>query len=54
MTGNSPYRIVLSEVERTEFGRISSKCTSPYHMVVRAKIALMAAGGLDNKNIGSA
>lgn len=52
MPRKSPYAIVLSDIERKELERIASKYTSPYHIVVRAKVALMAAQGLDNKTIG--
>ncbi len=52
MPRKSPYVIVLSDSERTELERIASKYTSPYFLVVRAKVILMAAQGLDNKTIG--
>ena len=48
----SPYAIVLSPVEESEHERIVRKYTSPYYHVVRAKIVLLAAQGMDNKNIG--
>ncbi len=52
MPRKSPYPIVLSENERRELERIASQYTLSYYVVVRAKIALMAAQGLDNKAIG--
>lgn len=52
MPRNSPFSIKLSSVEEAELGRIARKYTSPYYYVVRAKIVLMAAQGLDNKSIG--
>lgn len=52
MPRKSPYSLVLSENERRELERIASQYTLPYYVVVRAKIALMAAQGLDNKAIG--
>ena len=52
MPRTSPYTIVLSERERSELQGIAAQYTSPYYVVVRAKIALMAAEGLDNKAIG--
>ena len=52
MPRKSPYAVVLSDVERTELERIANKYTSPYYVVVRAKVVLMAAQGLDNKTIG--
>jgi len=52
MPRNSPFPIVLSPAEESELVRIARKYTSPYYYVVRAKIILMAAQGLDNKSIG--
>ncbi len=52
MPRRSPYAIVLSESERVELERIASQYTLSYYIVIRAKIALMAAQGLDNKTIG--
>lgn len=52
MPKNSPYPIKLSATEESELVRIARKYTSPYYTVVRAKIILMAAEGLDNKLIG--
>jgi transposase len=52
MPRKSPYTLLLSQNERIELERIARKYTSPYYTVVRAKIALMAAEGLDNKTIG--
>ena len=52
MPRNSPFSIVLSPAEEAELVRIARKYTSPYYHVVRAKIILMAAQGLDNKSIG--
>ena len=52
MPRKSPYPIVLSQNERFELERVAKSYTSPYYVVVRAKIALMAAQGLDNKTIG--
>jgi len=43
---------VLSDSEQTKLERIATKYTSPYYTVVRAKVVLMAAQGLDNKTIG--
>jgi hypothetical protein len=48
----SPYSIVLSPAEEAELKRIASKYTSPYYHVVRAKVILLAAQGLDNNIIG--
>lgn len=52
MPRKSPYQIVLSVEERRKLEAIAAQYTSPYYIVVRAKIALMAAQGLDNKTIG--
>jgi len=52
MPRKSPFAIVLSEKERMELEQIASQYTLPYYVVLRAKIALMAAEGLDNKTIG--
>jgi hypothetical protein len=52
MPRKSPYVIVLSDAERSELERIANKYTLPYFLVVRAKVILMAAQGLDNKTIG--
>ena len=52
MPRNSPFPIVLSSAEESELVRTARKYTSPYYYVVRAKIILMAAQGLDNKSIG--
>ena len=52
MPRNSPFPINLSATEESELVRIARKYTSPYYTVVRAKIILMAAEGLDNKLIG--
>lgn len=48
----SPYTIELSEEERSVLRSMANKYTSPYYTVVRAKLVLMAAEGLDNKTIG--
>jgi hypothetical protein len=52
MPRNSPFSIILSATEESELVRIARKYTSPYYYVVRAKVILMAAQGLDNKSIG--
>ena len=53
MPRRSPYEIVLSPTEKRELERIARRYTSPYYLVMRAKIVLLAAQGLDNKTIGS-
>ena len=52
MPRKSPYEIVLTGVEREALERVVRKYTSPYCDIMRAKIALLAADGLENKQIG--
>lgn len=52
MPRKSPYPIVLTPDERRKLNQIADQYTSPYYVVVRAKIALMAAQDLNNKSIG--
>ena len=51
MPRNSPYEIRLTEDERATLRRRAAAYTAPYRDVVRAKIVLMAADGLQNKEI---
>jgi len=48
----SPYRIVLTEEERKTLASRLRKYTLPHYSVVRARIVLLAAEGLENKEIG--
>jgi transposase len=48
----SPYTVVLTEEERRRLQEVARKYTSSYCDVVRAKVILMAADGLENKDIG--
>jgi transposase len=52
MPRESPYSFVLSAGEKAYLERLSRKYTAPYNVVVRAKIILLAAEGLDNETIG--
>lgn len=52
MPRRSPYRIVLSPAEERELQRVARKYTAPHCQVMRAKVVLLAAQGLDNKSIG--
>jgi len=52
MPRTSPYTIELSAEERAELEARTRSYTSPYKDVVRAKIILMAAEGMENKEIG--
>jgi len=51
MPRHSPFVIVLSDDERATLEARARKYTSPYRDVVRAKIVVLAAGGLDNDAI---
>ncbi|MDP2478989.1 MAG: helix-turn-helix domain-containing protein [Candidatus Palauibacterales bacterium] len=52
MPRKSPYTIDLTREERETLERRSRRYTLPYRDVVRAKIILLAAEGLENKAIG--
>jgi len=47
----SHYTIQLSSAERTQLESQARKYTSPYIVVIRAKMILMAAQGLPNEQI---
>jgi transposase len=51
MPRTSPFTIELSDQERTVLEAWARRYTLPYRDVVRAKIVLMAAEGLDNDEI---
>ncbi|HEX5724275.1 MAG TPA: helix-turn-helix domain-containing protein [Longimicrobiaceae bacterium] len=48
----SPYVIVLSDEERKHLEATARRYTAPYAEVVRAKLILLAAEGLENEVIG--
>ena len=48
----SPFQIVLTCEERAELEAVARRYTSPYCEVVRAKVVLLAADGLENEVIG--
>jgi transposase len=48
----SPYELVLDKRERDRLETIARKYTAPYCDVMRAKVVLLAADGLSNKEIG--
>jgi len=52
MPRESPFVIRLSRAERQILERRSRQYTLPYRDVVRAKIVLLAAQGVENKVIG--
>ena len=51
MPRKSPYHITLSAAEAAALNRRAAKYTLPYFEVVRAKMILMAASGMDNDEI---
>ena len=53
MPRKCPYRIDLSDAERARLEVTAWKYTSSYRDVVRAKIVLYAAAGLDNDEIAA-
>ena len=52
MPRESPYRIRLSRDERRILETRSRRYTLPYREVIRARIVLLAAQGLENSVIG--
>ena len=52
MPRKSPYTILLTESEKSQLEVMARKYTLAYYIVVRAKIVLLAAQGLNNKQIG--
>lgn len=52
MPRTSPYQMVLTEVERAHLEALARKYTAPYRDVIRAQIILLAAQGMENKEIG--
>ena len=53
MPRKSPFVISLSSAESQELNRRATRYTLPYFEVVRAKMILMAADGLDNDEIAA-
>ena len=53
MPRQSPYAITLSNTEKDVLESLARKYTLPYYQVVRAKVVLLAAQGLENDQIGS-
>jgi transposase len=52
MPRKSPFRFLLTVDEKTQLQNIARRYTSQYRDVMRAKIVLLAAEGLSNKEIG--
>lgn len=53
MPRRSPFTIILSDGEREALAGQARQYTSSYRDVVRAKVILYAARGLDNKDIAA-
>jgi hypothetical protein len=53
MPRKSPYSIILDKTTRARLEELARTYTSPYRDVIRAKIALYAADGLGNDEIGA-
>ncbi len=53
MPQKSPFEITLTEDEKSNLERTVRKYTSSYRDVIRAKIILLAAQGLQNKHIAA-
>ena len=53
MPRKSPFHIELSTKEAAELHRRAARYTLPYFEVVRAKMILMAAEGMDNDEIAA-
>jgi transposase len=53
MPRKSPFRIDLSDAERAHLEATARKYTSSYRNVIRAKIVLYAAAGLENDEIAA-
>ena len=53
MTRKSPYSLDLTAAQRRELEARARRYTSSYRDVIRAKIVLMAASGLDNEVIAA-
>ena len=52
MPRKSPFEIVLAIGERKRLSSLARKYTAPYRDVVRAQVILLAAEGMENKEIG--
>ena len=53
MPRKSPFTVHLTKAERTVLEETAGKYTSPYIDVVRAKIVLYAAAGIENQEIAT-
>ena len=52
MPRKSPYKVLLRVDEKVRLQAIARKYTSQYRDVMRAKMVLLAAEGISNKEIG--
>jgi transposase len=52
MPRKSPFEITLTNEEREHLTSLARKYTASYRDVIRAKVILMAAKGMENKEIG--
>lgn len=52
MPRTSPFEIILTGEERDRLRSLARKYTAPYRDVIRAQVILLAADGLENKEIG--
>jgi len=52
MPRKSPFRIILTREEKKYLSSLARKYTAPYRDVIRAQVILMAAEGIENKEIG--
>ena len=48
----SPHKIILTNEEQSYLNSMARKYTAPYRDVIRAQVILLAAEGLENKEIG--
>jgi transposase len=53
MPRNSPFTLSLTAEQRRELEARARRYTLPYREVVRARIVLMAAAGMDNDEIAA-
>ena len=49
----SPFAVVLSHEEERCLRKVTRRYTSPYCEVIRAKVVLLAAAGLENTEIAA-
>lgn len=53
MRWTTPYRIELSEAERLALAERARSSNAPYRQVIRARIVLYAADGMESANIAA-